>query len=115
MSEKYLDIHIIYSDKDKKYLSTLLKGYKNFKIKNSVNNWKVSLKVHNNSGINNIGQFQRRLEIIRNTPSEHYIWFVDGDDEIINSADLKNKTTSRFREVIQLKIIIETFLQKNLL
>lgn len=89
MSEKYLDIHIIYSDKDKKYLVSLLKKYRNFKIKNSVNNWKVSLKVHNNSGINNIGQFQRRLEIIRNTPSGHYIWFVDGDDEIINSADLK--------------------------
>ena len=59
MEVKYLDIHIIYSDKDKKYLSTVLKGYKNFKIKNSVNNWKISLNVHNNSGVNNIGQFQR--------------------------------------------------------
>lgn len=63
METKYLDIHIIYSDKDKKYLPKLLQQYKKFKIENSIYNWELSLKVHNNSGINNIGQFQRRLEI----------------------------------------------------
>ena len=93
METKHLDIHIIYSDKDKKYLVSLLKKCRNFKIKNSIYNWKISLKVHNNSGINNIGQFQRRLEIIKDAPEDHYIWFVDGDDEIIENADLINKTT----------------------
>ena len=92
MSEKYLDIHIIYSDKDKKYLVNLLKKCRNFKIKNSVNNWKISIKAHDNSGKNNIGQFQRRLSILKNYPEDHYIWFVDGDDEIIDDANLKNKT-----------------------
>ena len=53
-------------------------------------NWELSLKVHNNSGINNIGQFQRRLEIIKDAPEDHYIWFIDGDDEITGNADLKN-------------------------
>ena len=96
MSEKYLDIHIIYSDKDKKYLVSLLKKCRNFKIKNSVNNWKVSLKVHNNSGINNIGQFQRRLSILKNYPEDHYIWFIDGDDEIIDDANLKIKRSDLF-------------------
>lgn len=90
METKYLDIHIIYSDKDKKYLPKLLQQYKKFKIENSIYNWELSLNVHNNSGINNIGQFQRRLEIIKNSPKDHYIWFVDGDDEIIGNADLKN-------------------------
>ena len=66
MSEKYLDIHIIYSDKDKKYLVSLLKKCRNFRIKNSVNNWKISIKAHDNSGKNNIGQFQRRLSILKN-------------------------------------------------
>lgn len=90
METKYLDIHIIYSDKDKKYLPKLLQQYKKFKIENSIYNWELSLNVHNNSGINNIGQFQRRLEIIKNSPKDHYIWFVDGDDEITGNADLKN-------------------------
>ena len=90
METKYLDIHIIYSDKDKKYLPKLLQQYKKFKIENSIYNWELSLKVHNNSGINNIGQFQRRLEIIKNSPKDHYIWFIDGDDEIVGNAELKN-------------------------
>ena len=38
METKYLDVHIIYSDKDKKYLPKLLQQYKKFKIEN----WKVS-------------------------------------------------------------------------
>ena len=90
METKYLDIHIIYSDKDEKYLLELLQQCKEFKIENSIYNWELSLKVHNNSGINNIGQFQRRLEIIKNSPKDHYIWFIDGDDEIVGNADLKN-------------------------
>lgn len=90
METKYLDVHIIYSDKDKKYLPKLLQQYKKFKIENSIYNWELLLKVHNNSGINNIGQFQRRLEIIKDAPEDHYIWFVDGDDEIIENANLKN-------------------------
>lgn len=89
METKYLDIHIIYSDKDKKYLVSLLKKCRNFKIKNSVNDWKISIKAHDNSGKNNIGQFQRRLSILKNYPEDHYIWFIDGDDEIIDDANLE--------------------------
>lgn len=88
--EKILDIHIIYSDKDKKYLEGLLEQCKNFRIENSLNNWKIFVYAHDNSGENNIGQFQRRLEIIRNTPESHYVWFIDGDDEVIGNADLLN-------------------------
>lgn len=86
--EKILDIHIIYCDKDKKYLNNLLEQCKNFKIVNARNNWKIFVYAHDNSGENNIGQFQRRLEIIRKSPENHYIWFIDGDDEIIDNADL---------------------------
>lgn len=86
--DKILDIHIIYCDKDKEYLAALLAQCKNFRIENSLSNWKIFVYAHDNSGENNIGQFQRRLEIIRNTPESHYVWFIDGDDEIIGNADL---------------------------
>ena len=75
--DKILDIHIIYCDKDKEYLAALLAQCKNFRIENSLTNWKIFVYAHDNSGENNIGQFQRRLEIIRNTPESHYVWFVD--------------------------------------
>lgn len=48
METKYLDIHIIYSDKDEKYLPELLQQCKKFKIENSIYNWELSLKVHDN-------------------------------------------------------------------
>ena len=38
----------------KEKLVNLLKKCRNFKIKNSVNNWKISIKAHDNSGKNNI-------------------------------------------------------------
>lgn len=44
--EKILDIHIIYCDKDKKYLEGLLEQCKNFKIENSLNNWKIFVYAH---------------------------------------------------------------------
>ena len=84
-----LDINIIYCDKDKKYLSDIVSQAKKFKIKNSLQKWKINIITHDNCGENNIGQFQRRLEIIRNTPEDHFIWFVDADDEIINNINLK--------------------------
>ena len=43
METKYLDIHIIYSDKDKQYLPKLLQQYKKFKIENSIYNWELSV------------------------------------------------------------------------
>ena len=88
--DRILDIHIIFSDKDKKYLPNLIEQCKNFRIENSLNDWKIFIYVHDNSGEKNIGQFQKRLEIIRQTPEDHFIWFVDGDDEVINNVDLKN-------------------------
>ncbi len=88
MSDCILEIHIIYCDKDKKCLPALLEQCKNFKIKNSIHNWKIFIYTHDNCGKNNIGQFRRRIEIIKNVPENHFIWFVDGDDEVINDVDL---------------------------
>ena len=39
METKYLDIHIIYSDKDKKYLPKLLQQYKKSKILYIIGNY----------------------------------------------------------------------------